>query len=103
MRYLIKGGIIVDPVKETLAQQDLLIDQGLIVNIGADISDQEAKVIEATGRYVCPGLLDMHVHLREPGYEYKEDIASGTRLRPWEALRQWPACQTPIRWQITGQ
>lgn len=79
MRYLIKGGIIVDPVKETMLQQDLMVNNGLIVDIGTEILDQNARIIDATGHYVCPGLLDMHVHLREPGYEYKEDIASGTR------------------------
>lgn len=79
MRYLIKGGQIVDPVAETLVESDILVENGSIVEIGKELKDPEAEVIDADGRYVCPGLLDMHVHLREPGYEYKEDIHSGTR------------------------
>ncbi len=79
MQYLIKGGILVDPVAETMSRSDLLIQKGKIVSIGGDLSAPGAEVIEAAGHYVCPGLVDMHVHLREPGYEYKEDIASGTR------------------------
>ncbi|SHE34997.1 dihydroorotase [Desulforamulus putei] len=79
MRFLIKGGTIVDPVAETLTESDVLVANGLIVETGKELKDPEAAVIDATGRYVCPGLLDMHVHLREPGYEYKEDIQSGTR------------------------
>lgn len=79
MQYLIKGGILVDPVAEIMSRSDLLIQKGKIVSIGSDLSAPGAEVIEAAGHYVCPGLVDMHVHLREPGYEYKEDIASGTR------------------------
>lgn len=79
MRYLIKGGQIVDPVAETLVESDILVENGSIVEIGKELKGSEAEVIDAHGRYVCPGLIDMHVHLREPGYEYKEDIHSGTR------------------------
>ncbi|AEF94121.1 dihydroorotase, multifunctional complex type [Desulfotomaculum nigrificans CO-1-SRB] len=79
MQYLIKGGIVVDPVAATMQQLDLLVDQGLVVALGTDLVAPEAVVIDAVDRYVCPGFFDLHVHLREPGYEYKEDIASGTR------------------------
>lgn len=79
MRYLIKGGIVVDPVSETLSELDVLVNEGIIVEMGQGLKDAEAKVIEAVGKYVCPGFIDMHVHLREPGYEYKEDIESGTK------------------------
>lgn len=79
MRFLVKGGTVVDPVRETMEPMDLLVDNGVISAMGAELSEKDAHIINAEGRYVCPGLLDMHVHLREPGYEYKEDIASGTR------------------------
>lgn len=79
MQYLIKGGIIVDPVDETLHELDLLIQDGIVKEIGKDLAAPEAEIIDAAGNYVCPGLVDIHVHLREPGYEYKEDINSGTR------------------------
>ncbi len=79
MRYLIKGGVVVDPVSEKLFESDLIVENGSIVEIGRELKDPQAEIIDAGGRYVCPGLLDMHVHLREPGYEYKENIQSGTR------------------------
>lgn len=79
MRYLIKGGMLVDPLSEVITESDILVDNGLILELGQGLPDAEAKIIAAEGRYVCPGLIDMHVHLREPGYEYKEDIESGTR------------------------
>ncbi|MEG6522167.1 dihydroorotase [Desulfotomaculum sp. 1211_IL3151] len=78
MRYLIKGGIVVDPVSETLTPLDILVENGLIKEVG-DLNDPEAQIIAAEGKLVCPGFIDIHVHLREPGYEYKEDIASGTK------------------------
>ena len=79
MPYLIKNGIVVDPIDETLTELDVLVDNGSIVEMAKDLTAPEAEIIDAKGCYVCPGLLDMHVHLREPGYEYKEDIESGTR------------------------
>ncbi|CCO07209.1 dihydroorotase [Desulforamulus hydrothermalis] len=79
MRLLIKGGTVVDPVADSLTTADILVDNGFILEMGDDLTDPAARVIEAGRQYVCPGLLDMHVHLREPGYEYKEDILSGTR------------------------
>ena len=79
MQYLIKNGIVVDPLTETMSDLDILVKDGVIVEMAKDPAAEEATVIDAKGCYVCPGLLDMHVHLREPGYEYKEDIESGTR------------------------
>lgn len=79
MRYLIKGGIVVDPAGECLSELDVLVNQGIIEEIGQGLDGVGAKVIDAVGKYVCPGLIDMHVHLREPGYEYKEDIESGAK------------------------
>ena len=79
MQYLIKNGIVVDPMDETVSELDVLVNNGMIVELGKNLTAAEAEVIDAKGCYVCPGLFDMHVHLREPGYEYKEDIESGTR------------------------
>ncbi|MCX5779389.1 MAG: dihydroorotase [Firmicutes bacterium] len=79
MKLLIKGGRVIDPANDINAVMDVLIEDGLISAIKVNIIDQEATVIDATDKYVCPGFIDMHVHLREPGFEYKEDIASGTR------------------------
>src|SRR5665647_236245 len=79
MKLLIKGGRVIDPANDINAVMDVLIEDGLISAIKVNIIDQEATVIGATDKYVCPGFIDMHVHLREPGFEYKEDIAPGTR------------------------
>ncbi|MCZ6677583.1 MAG: dihydroorotase [Candidatus Poribacteria bacterium] len=78
-RMLIRNGHIVDPANRIDAIADLLICEGKINHIGDRIETEANSVIDATGLIVTPGLIDMHVHLREPGFEYKETIASGTR------------------------
>lgn len=79
MRLVIKGGRIVDPVNSVDEVGDILIEDGVIQEISAGIRARKAEVLDVSGKVVCPGFIDIHVHLREPGYEYKEDIASGTR------------------------
>ncbi len=79
MRLLVKGGRVIDPVNELDEVMDVLIEEGIITKVSIGIDSQEGEVIDATGLIVCPGFIDMHVHLREPGFEYKEDIATGTR------------------------
>ncbi len=75
-KLLIKGGTAVLPEGEKVC--DILVDGDKIVRIAENVEDKAAKVIDAKGLHVFPGLIDMHVHLREPGFEYKEDIASGS-------------------------
>jgi len=79
MKLLIKGGRVIDPANDIDAVMDILIEDNLITAVQADIKDEAATVIDAAAKLVCPGFIDMHVHLREPGFEFKEDIASGTR------------------------
>jgi dihydroorotase len=79
MKLLIKGGKVIDPANDINDIMDVLIQDGRIKEVGQDLADGDAEVIDAQGKLVCPGFIDMHVHLREPGFEYKEDIASGTR------------------------
>jgi dihydroorotase len=78
---LIKNGEVVDPDKGTVKKADLIIEKGNIAKIlprGAfDFKGPGLKTIEASGKLIVPGLIDMHVHLREPGHEYKETIATG--------------------------
>ena len=74
---IIKNGKVV--LKNTVEEKDILIKDGKIVKIADSISENGEQVIDATGLHIFPGLIDMHVHLREPGYEYKEDIESGTK------------------------
>ena len=75
-KYLIKGGTAV--FADRCEVCDILTEGGKIVRIAPEIEDAEAETIDAAGLHVFPGLIDMHVHLREPGFEYKEDIASGS-------------------------
>jgi dihydroorotase len=78
--FLLKGGRIVDPANGRDGVFDILIDDGRIVRVGRDLSaDAGTRVVDVPGGLViCPGLIDMHVHLREPGQEHKETIATGT-------------------------
>ncbi|WP_130850506.1 dihydroorotase [Intestinimonas timonensis] len=78
MKLLIQKGRLVDPVGGIGGIMDILIEDGKLAVIGSDLRDQDAQVIDARGLTVCAGLVDMHVHLREPGLEYKEDISTGT-------------------------
>jgi len=77
MQILLKGGRLVDPVSGRDESLDFHILDGQIAKIGKDFSVASAQVIDITGKIIAPGFLDMHVHLREPGYEYKETILSG--------------------------
>ena len=76
---LIKNGRIVDPVSNRDEVMDILIDGKTIVKIDKNIIDESAKIIDATGLVVAPGLVDTHVHFRDPGFTYKEDIITGSK------------------------
>ena len=77
-RILIKGGRVIDPAQGLDRVADLLIEEGAVSAVDANIQRQGAQVIDASGLVVCPGFVDLHTHLREPGFEYKETIATGT-------------------------
>ena len=77
MNLLIKQGRLVDPVGGIGGVMDILIENGKVVVIGSDLREPDVPVIDARGLVVSAGLVDMHVHLREPGFEYKETIATG--------------------------
>ncbi|GAB7140870.1 dihydroorotase [Deferribacterales bacterium RsTz2092] len=79
MTLLIKNGLLVDPSQKLHDTCDILLKNGVVAEIGKDIKAADAQLIDATGQIVLPGIIDMHTHLREPGLEAKEDIASGTR------------------------
>ena len=81
----IKDGHLLDPANHRDEICDLYIKDGKVVSLDSLLSDKSAKefqdnttIIDAKGKYVMPGFLDLHVHLREPGFEYKETIKTGT-------------------------
>lgn len=78
MKLTIKNGHVVDVRTGRNGIFDIVIEKGIIKEIGKNIEVTGGDVIDATGKYVIPGLVDAHCHLRDPGYEYKEDIESGT-------------------------
>lgn len=79
MNILIKNGLIIDPANKIEEKLDILVSGNEIAKLGkpGSISAGDAKIIDAANRIVVPGLIDMHVHLREPGFEHKETIATG--------------------------
>src|SRR5688572_832465 len=80
MSILLRGGRVLDPANSLDAVQDVLLQDGKVTKLGSKLTAPPgATVIDAAGKVVCPGFIDMHVHLREPGHEYKETVATGTR------------------------
>ena len=77
MKLRIRQGRLVDPVGGIGGVMDILIEDGKVAVIGSNINEPGAKLIDASGMVVCAGLVDMHVHLREPGFEYKETVETG--------------------------
>ena len=79
MAYLISGAHVVDPQVGVDGVCDVLIKDGHIVKVGASLDAEGAEVVDGAGKYLVPGLVDMHVHFRDPGFEYKETIVTGSR------------------------
>ncbi len=79
MRLLIKNGFVIDPENNLEKKLDIFVENGIIKEVGEGITVDNATLYDASGMVVAPGLIDLHVHFREPGYEYKEDIETGSR------------------------
>jgi dihydroorotase len=80
VNLLVKNGRVVDPANGVDAVQDVLIRDGIVERVGPRLgAPAGTPAVDARGQVVCPGFIDVHVHLREPGFEYKETVASGTR------------------------
>lgn len=78
-KILIKQGRLVNPASQTDKVCDILIQDGMVAEIADEVLVEDAKVLDASGSIVMPGLIDLHVHLREPGFEYKETIETGCK------------------------
>ncbi len=82
MKLVLRGGRVIDPRRGFDAEADVLLADGVVARIGPGLAEgagRDVQVVDARGRWVVPGLIDLHAHLREPGQEYKEDVATGTR------------------------
>lgn len=110
MKLLIRKGRVVDPVGGIGGVMDILVEDGRVAVIGSELTEPSARVIDARGLTVCAGLVDMHVHLREPGFEYKETIETGclaaarggfTSIAPMPNTR--PAADCPERIALVRQ
>ena len=78
-KMILKGGRVIDPASKFDGVADVLIEDGKIAAVGQGLDADGAEVYDASGKVVAPGLVDLHVHLREPGQEAKEDLESGTK------------------------
>jgi dihydroorotase len=78
-RLLFRGARVVDPAARRDEVSDVLVAAGRIAALGTDLSAEEAEILECSGLVLAPGLVDLHVHLREPGFEHKETVETGTR------------------------
>src|SRR5687767_6521274 len=76
---LIRGGRVIDPSQQLDEVVDLLLVDGNVAQFGKSVQHDGAELVDAGGCIVCPGFIDLHVHLREPGGEHKETIATGSR------------------------
>jgi dihydroorotase len=74
----VRGGLVIDPANGIDAVADVLIADGRVAAVGPDAGKDARDTLDASGLVVCPGLVDIHTHLREPGFEHKETIATGT-------------------------
>ncbi len=78
-KIILKGGHVVDPANKVDQVADVLIEDGKIARIATDIVCEEAETVDVAGKVVAPGLIDIHCHLRDPGFPEREDLKTGTR------------------------
>ena len=96
---LLANGIVVDPRTDREVRADVLIREGKIVGVGKDLSRDDVQVYDCEGKMISPGWMDMHVHLREPGFEYKETVETGCRAAAaggFSAVACMPNTDPPI-------
>ena len=79
MKTLLKNGTLIDYKSNIFDKYDILVEDDKVKRIAKDITDSVDKVIDCTNLYIMPGMIDMHCHLREPGFEHKETIETGAK------------------------
>ena len=79
MSILLKNGTLIDYKNSIFDKRDIFIEDNKITEISNEISKSADKIIDCTNLYIMPGMIDMHCHLREPGFEYKETIETGSK------------------------
>src|SRR5947208_9563083 len=82
MDLCLRGGRVIDPGRGVDAEADVILKDGVVARQGKGIAgglSGDVRIIDVRGKWVLPGFIDLHTHLREPGHEYKEDIVSGAR------------------------
>ena len=79
MKQIFKGGHVVDPKNGVDEKMDILVKDGIVQKVDKNVADEEAEIVDVSGKVLVPGLIDMHTHLREPGQEAKEDFLSGSK------------------------
>ena len=101
MKLLIQNGRVLDPATKTDAVRDVLIEGGRIAQVGERLNAEGAEIFDAKGLCVAPGFIDLHCHLREPGFELSETIESGLRAaarRPAQPARCRRRARRGRRW-----
>ena len=87
---IIKHGLVVDPASGLSEHMDILVKNGKIARIAPEISEDSEEILEAGGLVVGPGLIDTHVHFRDPGFTYKEDIHTGAKASATFSVQPLP-------------
>ena len=103
MKILIKKATILQPGQDELSKKDILIEDGVITNIAKSISDSDATVIESPNLHVSPGWFDIGAQQGQPGYEYRETIASlgkAARAGGYTSLATFPRTNPPIQSRV---
>lgn len=97
MTILIKNGRVINPATGTDETLDVLVENGVVTRTEKSIKEKCDRVIDAKGCFVMPGFIDMHVHLRDPGFEQKETTRTGARQQCTADLRRFLPCRTTSR------
>lgn len=100
MTLLLKNGTVLDYASNLEEKMDILIENGRIVKLGKGLTNEADKTLDCTDLYIMPGMIDMHCHLREPGFEHKENIETGAKVQLKVDLQQYVQCLIQNQHQI---